>query len=87
MSKNTIITEHQRLKGIINGTDTRYIKADIYPAWSDIVQQYNRGEPISQAQVNLLERVNTHSSARRHYRFQRNNFNHAEHRVPRVIKG
>lgn len=87
MSKNTIITEHQRLKGLISGTDTRYIKSDIYPAWSDIVQQYNRGEPLSRAQVNLLEMVNAHSSARRHYQFQRNNFNHAAYRVARVIKG
>jgi glycogen synthase len=87
MSKNTIITEHQRLKGVINGTDTRFIKSDIYPAWLNIVQQHNRGEPLTQNQVNFLELVNALSSARRHYRFQRNNFNHAEHRVPRVIKG
>ena len=87
MSKNTIITEHQRLKGLISGTDTRYIKSDIYPAWSDIVQQYNRGEPLSRAQVNLLELVNAHGSAHRHYRFQRNNFNHAAYRVARTVRG
>jgi hypothetical protein len=87
MSKNTIITEHQRLKGLISGTDTRYIKSDIYPAWSDIVQQYNRGEPLSQAQVNFLEMVNAHSSARRHYQFQRNNFNHAAYRIPQTVRG
>jgi len=87
MSKNTIITEYQRLKGIIRGTDTRYIKADIYPAWSDTAEQYNKAEPLSQAHVNLLELVNAHSSARRHYKFQRDNFNHAAYRIPQTVRG
>jgi hypothetical protein len=87
MSKNTIITEHQRLKGVINGTDTRFIKSDIYPDWLNIVQQHNRGEPLTQNQVNFLELVNRRSSAHRHYQYQRVNFNNTEYRIPRVIKG
>ena len=87
MPKNTIITEHQRLKGIIRGTDTRFIKADIYPAWLNIVQQYNKSEPLTQNQVSFLEMVSAQSAALRHYQYQRDNFNHSEYRIPRTVRG
>jgi hypothetical protein len=87
MPENTIITERQRLHGVIKGTDTRYIKSKMYQAWADIVEQYDRGEPLSSDQVNLLEMVNARSSANRHYQRQRDSFNHAAYRIPQTVRG
>ena len=87
MLNNTNITEHQRLKGVINGTDKRYIKKEYLETWKNIVHQHQRGQTLSPKQATFLEMVKTQSSRYRHYQHQRQNFNHSEHRLPKTFRG
>lgn len=87
MTCKTEITERQRLAGIINGTDARFVKSEIYQSWLNIVQQHSQGLELSQEQVRLLELVNRESCANRHRARQRNSFNHAVYRLPQTVRG
>jgi len=64
-TKNTKLTQRDRIASLISGVDPEHISSRYLYLWSSLVRLVYEGFPLTPAQISVLEKTNRYSSKTR----------------------